>query len=96
VSLRKVACYDEATNEPVRTYLSTDVQKVNAGEVYPVDVEIWPTNVIVSKGNKLRFEVAAADTQGSGIFGHNYPEDRYAHQMRFANVLPDPRKFSKA
>ena len=46
------------------------------GEVYPVDVEIWPTNVIVEKGGKLILEVASGDTQGSGIFKHTGPDDR--------------------
>jgi len=75
-SLRKVDSYDPITKSPIRTYLSTDVQTVEAGVVYPVDVEIWPTNVIVEKGGKLQFEIAAADTQGSGTFQHNHPEDR--------------------
>lgn len=76
VSLRKVDSYDSVTQIPVRTYLSTDVQPVECGQVYPVDVEIWPTNVVIEKGATLRFEIAAADTQGSGIFLHNHPEDR--------------------
>jgi hypothetical protein len=78
VSLRKVDSYDPKTKIPIRTYLSTDVQTVEGGTVYPVDIEIWPTNVVVKKGGKLCFEVAAADTQGSGIFQHNHPEDRYS------------------
>lgn len=78
VSLRKV--HDEHPNHkswlPHREYLSTDVEPVKAGEIYPVDIEIWPTNVIVDKGNKLVFEVSSGDTQGSGIFQHNSEVDR--------------------
>lgn len=85
VSLRKVDSYDPITHIPVRTYLSTDVQPVRTGEVYPVDVEIWPTNVIIEKGARLKFEVAAADTQGSGIFLHNHPEDRYVWVKTMVN-----------
>jgi predicted acyl esterase len=62
---------------PHREYLSTDVQPVRAGEVYAVDVEIWPSNVVVEKGGKLIFEVASGDTQGSGIFQHCAESDRY-------------------
>lgn len=62
---------------PHREYLSTDAQPVKAGEVYPVDVEIWPTNVVVDKGSKLVFEVSSGDTQGSGIFQHVSEVDRY-------------------
>ncbi|KAI0023549.1 X-Pro dipeptidyl-peptidase C-terminal non-catalytic domain-containing protein [Xylariomycetidae sp. FL0641] len=61
---------------PHREYLSTDVQEVRPGEVYAVDVEMWPTNVVVAKGNRIVFEVASGDTQGSGIFQHNDETDR--------------------
>lgn len=78
VSLRKV--YEDHPSHkawlPHREYFSTDVQPVKAGEVYPVDVEIWPTNVILEKGNKLVFEVSSGDTQGSGIFQHTSSVDR--------------------
>ncbi|KAH8891374.1 X-Pro dipeptidyl-peptidase C-terminal non-catalytic domain-containing protein [Thozetella sp. PMI_491] len=78
VSNRKV--HDESPKHrpwfPYREYLSTDVLPVKAGEVYSVDVEVWPTNVIVDKGGKLVFEVSSGDTQGSGIFQHNSPVDR--------------------
>lgn len=77
-SLRKV--HDAHPNHkpwlPHREYLSTDVQPVETGEVYEVDVEIWPTNVIVDKGNKLVFEISSGDTQGSGVFQHNSEIDR--------------------
>jgi predicted acyl esterase len=78
VSMRKV---DEQNSRnrpwlPHRNYYSTDVQPVLPGEVYPVDIEIWPTNVVVEKGGKIILEVASGDTQGSGIFQHNSPIDR--------------------
>jgi len=62
---------------PHRDYFSTDILPVIPGESYPVDIEVWPTNVVVEKGGKLVFEVASGDTQGSGIFCHNDPIDRY-------------------
>lgn len=61
---------------PWRDYVTTDAKPVIPGEVYTVDVEVWPTNVVVGKGGKLVFEVSSGDTQGSGIFQHNHPEDR--------------------
>lgn len=73
---------------PHREYLSTDVQPVKAGEVYPVDVEVWPTNVIVDKGSKLVFEVASGDTQGCGIFEHISAIDRYEHYLYW--LIPPP------
>ncbi|KAI9149642.1 Cocaine esterase [Paramyrothecium foliicola] len=78
VSLRKVDDSNPKHQEwlPHRNYTSKDVQEVIVGEVYPVDVEIWPTNVVVEKGGRLVFEVSSGDTQGSGIFLHNDPLDR--------------------
>lgn len=61
---------------PYRDYSSTSVQPVLPGEVYPVDVEIWPTNVVLEVGAKLVFEVASGDTQGCDRFQHISPEDR--------------------
>ncbi|KAF2446287.1 hypothetical protein P171DRAFT_385100 [Karstenula rhodostoma CBS 690.94] len=69
---------------PHRDYFSTDVQPVIPGDIYPVDVEIWPTNVVVEKGGKIVFEVSSGDTQGSGIFQHNHPEDR--SEKKFAGM----------
>jgi predicted acyl esterase len=78
VSLRKVNTehYKHRPWLPWRDYYSTDVLPVVPGEVYGVDIEVWPTNVVVEKGGKLVFEVASGDTQGSGVFQHNDPSDR--------------------
>jgi hypothetical protein len=61
---------------PYRNYYSTDVQPIKEGEIYEVDVEIWPTNVILEPGQSLVFEVAGHDTQGVGNFSHEHPQDR--------------------
>lgn len=61
---------------PHRDYTSRDVQAVIPEEVYTVDVEVWPTNVVVEKGGRVVFEVSSGDTQGSGIFLHDDPVDR--------------------
>ncbi|SPJ88038.1 probable hydrolase, CocE/NonD family [Fusarium torulosum] len=78
VSLRKVDQEHPKHREwlPHRNYTSKDVLPVIQGEIYAVDVEIWPTNVVVDKGGKLVFEVSSGDTQGSGIFLHDDPVDR--------------------
>ncbi|KAJ4120092.1 hypothetical protein NW768_010375 [Fusarium equiseti] len=78
VSMRKVDQEHPKHREwlPHRNYTSKDVLPVIQGEVYAVDVEIWPTNVVVDKGGKLVFEVSSGDTQGSGIFQHNDAVDR--------------------
>jgi predicted acyl esterase len=78
VSLRKVNVDHPKHRRwlPHRDYTRADLLPVIQGEVYAVDVELWPTNVVVEKGGKLVFEVASGDTQGSGIFLHNDPIDR--------------------
>jgi predicted acyl esterase len=78
VSMRKVNAehHKHRPYLPYRDYCSTSVLPVLPGEVYPVDVEIWPTNVVLKPGAKLCFEVASGDTQGSGIFQHTHPVDR--------------------
>lgn len=66
VSLRKVEDQHPYHREwlPHREYRSTDVLEVKAGTVYTVDVELWPTNVVVDGGGRLVLEVASGDTQG--------------------------------
>ncbi|KAF7596911.1 hypothetical protein BBP40_011956 [Aspergillus hancockii] len=61
---------------PYRDYYSTDVLPVIPNEVYPVDVEIWPTNVVVEAGGRLLLEVSSGDTAGTGFCGHDDPTDR--------------------
>ncbi|KAK1503947.1 X-Pro dipeptidyl-peptidase C-terminal non-catalytic domain-containing protein [Colletotrichum tamarilloi] len=86
VSNRKV--HDESPRHkswlPHREYLSTDVLPVKAGEVYGVDIEVWPTNVVVDKGGKIVFEVSSGDTQGSGIFQHCSEVDRMSFSEHFS------------
>lgn len=72
---------------PYRHYRSSDVQPVKVGEVYAVDVEIWPTNVVVSEGGKLIFEISGADTQGSGIFTHESEKDRSEEVFKGTNEI---------
>ncbi|KAF1352588.1 Alpha/Beta hydrolase protein [Delphinella strobiligena] len=89
VSMRKThpENYKHRPYLPHREYLSTDVRPVIPGEIYSVDVEIWPTNVVVEKGAKLVFEVSSGDTQGTGMFSHNDPVDRSEDKLRGTNNI---------
>ncbi|KAK4612271.1 Cocaine esterase, partial [Fulvia fulva] len=88
-SLRKVDETDPRHKEylPHREYRSSDVQEVKSDVVYEVDVEVWPTNVIVEEGGKLVFEVASGDMQGSGIFQHGSAVDRSEEVFAGVNNL---------
>ncbi|RAK98832.1 CocE/NonD family hydrolase [Aspergillus ibericus CBS 121593] len=78
VSLRKVNESHPKHREwlPHRDYCLTNVQPVIPGEVYAVDIELWPTNVVVQPGGKLVLEVSSGDTAQSGVWEHNDPIDR--------------------
>jgi len=47
----------------------------------------------VEKGGKIVFEVSSGDTQGSGIFQHNHPEDRSEEVFGGLNHLHFGAKF---
>lgn len=89
VSLRKIndTHYKHRSYLPYRDYFSTDVQPVLPGEVYPVDVEVWPTNVVIEKGGSLVFEISSGDTQGSGIFTHGGETDRTKEKLDGLNHI---------
>ncbi|KAH0010681.1 alpha/beta-hydrolase, partial [Aureobasidium melanogenum] len=95
VSMRKTnpEHYKHRPYLPHRDYFSIDKLPVIPGEVYPVDIEIWPTNVVVDKGGKIVFEVSSGDTQGSGIFGHNDPVDRSEEKLKGTNFVHFSDKF---
>ncbi|KAI1268189.1 Alpha/Beta hydrolase protein [Xylariaceae sp. FL1019] len=89
VSLRKINHESPKHRKwlPRREYTSRDVLPVIQGDVYPVDVEVWPTNVIIEQGGKLIFEVSSGDTQGSGIFTHDDPVDRAPEVFQGTNHI---------
>jgi predicted acyl esterase len=89
VSLRKVneKSHRNTFWHPHREYLSTDEAPIVPGEVYPVDVEVWPTNVVVEKGGRLVLEVSSGDTQGAGLFEHNSLEDRSPAKLEGMNHI---------
>ena len=83
-SLREV-CEEHPQHRPYlpyRNYFSDESRSLEAGTVYPVDVEIWPTCVVIEPGEKLVLEIASCDTQGAGIFEHNHPHDRCHSRLK--------------
>ncbi|WP_298464178.1 CocE/NonD family hydrolase [uncultured Erythrobacter sp.] len=92
VSHRKL---DEELSRPYRPYHSHDEEQFLAdGEKVPVDVEIWPTSVVVPAGYRIALTIRGRDYEnvksggflsnfknelrGCGPFLHNDPEDRPA------------------
>ncbi|KAH8697044.1 Alpha/Beta hydrolase protein [Talaromyces proteolyticus] len=72
---------------PRREYRSVDQLPVVPNEIYAVDVELWPTNVVLEKGERLVFEISSGDTPGVEISVHNYPPDRSAEKFQGTNFI---------
>ncbi|KAJ6440657.1 Major facilitator superfamily domain, general substrate transporter [Purpureocillium lavendulum] len=72
---------------PHRDYMPGDAAAMVLNEIYPVDVEIWPTNVIVQKGDRLILEIGAVELLGAGIFQHDDPVDRPEAKFKGTNSI---------
>ena len=56
-----------------------EVQKLEPGQPYEVDVEIWPTSMVFPKGSRMVLTLMGEDFQFPdlpGRFLHDHPEDR--------------------
>ena len=51
--------------QPWRNYRKADLEYLKVDKVYTVDVEVWPTNLVLAKGETLVVEVASGDTSVS-------------------------------
>ena len=61
---------DEEKSTPEIPYHSFDrVEKLNAGEIVPVEIEMYPTGLILYPGESLRLVVSASDEAGSMMPG---------------------------
>lgn len=86
---------DTAKSLPYRPYHTHDeIQLLEPGKTYELDVEIWPTHIILPKGFRLALQIGGKDferpdsgpnefslawrSKGSGPFLHTNPKDRPA------------------
>ena len=84
---------DAALSEPYRPYHTHDlVEPLTPGEAVELDIEIWPTSIVVPQGYRVGLSVRGRDYEyvvsggrlsnfknelrGCGPFLHNDPEDR--------------------
>ncbi|TKY87870.1 hypothetical protein EX895_003451 [Sporisorium graminicola] len=86
-SVRKVDQSKSSEILPQRNYLSTQVAPLEAGKVYALDVEIWPTSVVIPAGHTLQLEIGPQDQQGAGIFTHTHPQDRIKEKLAGINTI---------
>jgi hypothetical protein len=71
---------DPALSEPYRPYHSHDEkQELSPGEVYELDVEIWPTSLVVPAGYRFALSVRGCD--------YEYPQAGGERLTTFRNEL---------
>lgn len=69
------------------TFISSDAQTVKLEQIYQVEVRIWPTNVVVGRGNRLALQISSSDTHTGDLFFHNEKEDRAESKFKSYNHL---------
>jgi hypothetical protein len=91
---------DEAMSRPYRPYHAHDeIQKLEPGRAYPVDVEIWPTSIVFPKGYRLALTVQGRDYEAPGVSGrilHDHETDRPRREFDGINTIltgPDHESF---
>jgi predicted acyl esterase len=81
---------DEARTLPYRPYHAHDeVQKLEPGKAYPVDVEIWPTSMVFPKGYRLQLTLQGHDfvVTPPGRLLHDNPQDRPVEEFGGMNTI---------
>lgn len=77
---------DEAMTTPYRVYHAHDeIQKLAPGTYYPLDVEIWPTSIVIPKGYRLGLTLQGKDFEFENVKGrltHTHPADRGGEDFR--------------
>jgi predicted acyl esterase len=74
VSQRKL---DPARSTPWRPWHTHDeIQALAQGEVVRVEVEIWPTCIVLERGHRLLLDLRSGDAPGASIFTHDNLEHR--------------------
>ena len=72
---------------PVLSHKRSERKEVRNGEVYDLEAELWPTEVIVSPGERLVLEVTPKDQEGSDWFTCNDAVDRNAQKLGGVNNI---------
>lgn len=62
---------------PTLSHRREDIQPVWPGHIYDLLTELWPTNVVVEKGEKIILEISPRDVAGSGPYTTEDPIYRY-------------------
>lgn len=71
---------DESRSLPYRPYHAhTEIEPLEPGKVYELDIEIWPTSIVIPEGYRLGFTISGQDYEYEGEIDeasrafHRYP-----------------------
>src|SRR6185437_11520133 len=95
---------DPALSKPYRPYHAHDEkQPLTPGEIYELDIEVWPTCIVAPAGYRVAVTIGGRDFEqpgpgielphafykftGVGPFFHNHPKDRPAEIFATRNTL---------
>lgn len=63
------------------------IQRLQPGEIYAIDVEIWPTSLFLPRGYRLALTLQGKDFERVGWFTHDDPADRPAATFSGKNII---------
>jgi uncharacterized protein len=82
---------DPARANELRPFHAHDeIQKITPGQLYEMDLEIWPTSMVFPKGYRLVLTLMGKDFQFPDIPGrilHNHPYDRDRDELKGTNTI---------
>jgi len=81
-SQRKLDVERSTDWRPLHTH--DEVQKLAPGQIYPIDIEIWPASLFLPRGYRLALTLQGKDFERVGWFTHDDPRDR--PESSFAGV----------
>ena len=88
VSHRKTDPAKSTVYRPWHTHLKSDYQPLKPGEVVPVEVEIWPTTLLIQKGRRLRLDIQPTDGWDHPCL-HDYDETYHKGATNTIYTGPD-------
>jgi len=80
---------DAKRSKPWRPFLSHDrSEKVQPGEVVPVEIEILPSSTAFETGESLRLVVSGRDIMEFARFGHDETVNKGRHRLHAGGAYP--------
>lgn len=80
---------DPERSKPWRPYLSHDrTEKVQPGEVVPVEIEILPSSTLFDAGESMRLVISGRDIVEFSRFGHDDTVNQGRHELHAGGVHP--------